>query len=221
MRSSSSAITRLKGRSVQLALYITFELSCKMLLQSLVSLLCISFTAMYGNITTVPCPVAGGHQFGSAESEPADGQCRPTRRFPACRTPACPAAPAGPFPGEASLGNQPPPCLSECQSCCGCLGSDRIYELNRITRGQVLHQVHKPDKSGCLLSQGIVPRTWDRGNNDEFLARAIKYAQRRKWSSLLKAFHIAIGKVPLLFPCILGSCHGNSFNILAARCLGE
>ncbi|EIE25917.1 hypothetical protein COCSUDRAFT_12734, partial [Coccomyxa subellipsoidea C-169] len=43
--------------------------------------------------------------------------------------------------------------------------------------------------------QGLVRRTWDRGNNDEFLGRAIKYAQRRKWSSLLKAFHTAIGKL--------------------------
>ncbi len=49
-----------------------------------------------------------------------------------------------------------------------------------------------------FLVQGLVRKTWDRGNNDEFLGRAIKYAQRRKWSSLLKAFHTAIGKVPVL-----------------------
>ena len=53
-------------------------------------------------------------------------------------------------------------------------------------------------KNDRLFFQGIVRRTWHRGNNDEFLGRAIKYAQRRKWSSLLKAFHTAIGKVCLL-----------------------
>ncbi len=46
-----------------------------------------------------------------------------------------------------------------------------------------------------VFFQDLVRRTWDRGNNDEFLARAIKYAQQRKWNSLLKAFHTAIGKV--------------------------
>lgn len=46
-----------------------------------------------------------------------------------------------------------------------------------------------------LLAQEMVRRTWNRGNNDEFLTRALKYAQRRKWASLLKAFHTAIGKV--------------------------
>ena len=48
----------------------------------------------------------------------------------------------------------------------------------------------------CLpCSQDLVRRTWARGRNDEFLARALKYAQRRKWPALLKAFHAAVAKV--------------------------
>lgn len=38
-------------------------------------------------------------------------------------------------------------------------------------------------------------RTWARGRNDEFLGRALKYAQRRRWAALLKAFHAAVAKV--------------------------
>jgi midasin len=43
--------------------------------------------------------------------------------------------------------------------------------------------------------QDLVQRTWKAGKNEEFLARIMKYAQRRKWTSLLKAFHTALAKV--------------------------
>ena len=39
-----------------------------------------------------------------------------------------------------------------------------------------------------------------KGNNEDFLTRTLKYAQRQKWPSLLKAFHTAVAKVePLSF----------------------
>ena len=34
-----------------------------------------------------------------------------------------------------------------------------------------------------------------KGNNEDFLTRTLKYAQRQKWPSLLKAFHTAVAKV--------------------------
>ena len=48
--------------------------------------------------------------------------------------------------------------------------------------------------------QDLVRRTWVKGNNEDFLTRTLKYAQRQKWPSLLKAFHTAVAKVePLSF----------------------
>ena len=43
--------------------------------------------------------------------------------------------------------------------------------------------------------QDLVRRTWVKGNNEDFLTRTLKYAQRQKWPSLLKAFHTAVAKV--------------------------
>lgn len=43
--------------------------------------------------------------------------------------------------------------------------------------------------------QRLVRRTWSKGNNDDFLARVVKYAQRHKWGALLKAFQTAVAKV--------------------------
>ncbi|KAK9809153.1 hypothetical protein WJX72_010301 [[Myrmecia] bisecta] len=43
--------------------------------------------------------------------------------------------------------------------------------------------------------QGLVRRTWTRGDNEEFLGRVAKYAQRRKWGGLVKAFRTAAEKV--------------------------
>lgn len=40
-----------------------------------------------------------------------------------------------------------------------------------------------------------MPRTWLRGRNEEFLGRAAKYAQRRKWAALLGACRTALAKV--------------------------
>lgn len=41
-------------------------------------------------------------------------------------------------------------------------------------------------------------KTWVKGNNEDFLTRTLKYAQRQKWPSLLKAFHTAVAKVSFL-----------------------
>ena len=43
--------------------------------------------------------------------------------------------------------------------------------------------------------QRLVRQTWSRGNNEDFLGRVTKYAQRQKWASLLKAFQTAVHKV--------------------------
>ncbi len=40
-----------------------------------------------------------------------------------------------------------------------------------------------------------MPRTWLRGRNEDFLGRAAKYAQRRKWAALLGACRTALAKV--------------------------
>lgn len=42
--------------------------------------------------------------------------------------------------------------------------------------------------------QCLVRLTWSKGNNEDFLGRVTKYAQRQKWSSLLKAFQTAVQK---------------------------
>ena len=42
--------------------------------------------------------------------------------------------------------------------------------------------------------QRLVRLTWSKGNNEDFLGRVTKYAQRQKWSSLLKAFQTAVQK---------------------------
>lgn len=39
-----------------------------------------------------------------------------------------------------------------------------------------------------------MPRTWQRGRNAEFLGRAAKFAQRRKWGALLHACRTALAK---------------------------
>ncbi|KXZ56433.1 hypothetical protein GPECTOR_1g386 [Gonium pectorale] len=41
----------------------------------------------------------------------------------------------------------------------------------------------------------LIRRTWTRGNNDEYLSRVAKLAERRKWSQLLAAFRGALTKV--------------------------
>ena len=43
-----------------------------------------------------------------------------------------------------------------------------------------------------------MPRTWQRGRNAEFLGRAAKLAQRRKWGALLLACRTALAKAS---PC--------------------
>lgn len=40
-----------------------------------------------------------------------------------------------------------------------------------------------------------VRRTWWRGNNEEFLGRVARLAERRKWGQLVKAFRTALDKV--------------------------
>lgn len=45
--------------------------------------------------------------------------------------------------------------------------------------------------------QGLVRYTWSKGNNEDFLGRVAKYAQRQKWAPLLQAFQTAIQKVQL------------------------
>ncbi|GFH33487.1 AAA domain-containing protein, partial [Haematococcus lacustris] len=42
--------------------------------------------------------------------------------------------------------------------------------------------------------QDLIRRTWSKGNNEDFLARCCKYAERRKWSHLLQAFKTALAK---------------------------
>ena len=42
--------------------------------------------------------------------------------------------------------------------------------------------------------QRLVRQTWSKGNNEDFLGRVNKYAQRQKWASLLKAFQTAVQK---------------------------
>jgi midasin len=44
----------------------------------------------------------------------------------------------------------------------------------------------------------LVRRTWQRGNNDEFLDRVVKMATKRKWQQLVKAFRTAIQKTGLI-----------------------
>jgi len=44
----------------------------------------------------------------------------------------------------------------------------------------------------------LVRRTWQRGNNDEFLDRVIKMATKRRWQQLVKAFRTAINKTGLV-----------------------
>lgn len=41
----------------------------------------------------------------------------------------------------------------------------------------------------------LVRRTWTKGNNEEFLSRCVKFAEKKKWSHLLQAFKTAVGKV--------------------------
>lgn len=41
----------------------------------------------------------------------------------------------------------------------------------------------------------LVRRTWWRGNNDEFLGRVARLAEKRKWGQLVKAFRAALDKV--------------------------
>ena len=53
--------------------------------------------------------------------------------------------------------------------------------------------------------QRLVRITWSRGNNEDFLGRVTKYAQRQKWASLLKAFQAAVQKAsPLASPALCG-----------------
>ena len=47
------------------------------------------------------------------------------------------------------------------------------------------------------IFQRLIRRTWTKGNNEDFLERVTKYAQRRKWGALLKAFQAAVAKVSL------------------------
>ena len=41
----------------------------------------------------------------------------------------------------------------------------------------------------------LVSSTWTKGNNEAFLGRAAKLAQRGNWASLLQAFQAALSKV--------------------------
>jgi midasin len=44
----------------------------------------------------------------------------------------------------------------------------------------------------------LVRRTWQRGNNDEFLDRVVKMATKRRWQQLVKAYRTAIQKTGLV-----------------------
>eukprot|EP00882_Tetradesmus_deserticola_P008051 GHRQ01008480.1.p1 GENE.GHRQ01008480.1~~GHRQ01008480.1.p1 ORF type:complete len:510 (+),score=225.95 GHRQ01008480.1:1216-2745(+) len=46
----------------------------------------------------------------------------------------------------------------------------------------------------------LLRRTWRRGNNEEFVSRTVKYAQRKKWSHLLAAYKTAVAKLKLDSP---------------------
>ncbi|KAL3144110.1 hypothetical protein ABBQ32_003901 [Trebouxia sp. C0010 RCD-2024] len=48
--------------------------------------------------------------------------------------------------------------------------------------------------------QRLVRQTWAKGNNEDFLGRVNKYAQRQKWASLLKAFQTAVQKASSRLP---------------------
>ena len=58
-----------------------------------------------------------------------------------------------------------------------------------------LCHVQEPFLTHAVILQDLVRRTWVKGNNEEFLTRTLKYAQRQKWPALLKAFHTAAAKV--------------------------
>ena len=45
--------------------------------------------------------------------------------------------------------------------------------------------------------QTLVRATWTKGNNEDFILRVTKYAERRKWSHLLSGFKTALAKVGL------------------------
>ena len=45
--------------------------------------------------------------------------------------------------------------------------------------------------------QCLVRGTWPKGNNQDFLGRVNKYAQRQKWAALLKAFQTAVQKASI------------------------
>jgi len=65
--------------------------------------------------------------------------------------------------------------------------------------------------------QRLVRLTWSKGNNEDFLGRVTKYAQRQKWSSLLKAFQTAVQKagspsqLPFYGKAALANCHISCF----------
>jgi midasin len=44
----------------------------------------------------------------------------------------------------------------------------------------------------------LVRRTWQRGNNDEFLDRVVKMATKRRWQQLVKAYRTAVQKTGLV-----------------------
>ena len=55
--------------------------------------------------------------------------------------------------------------------------------------------------------QRLVRLTWSKGNNEDFLGRVAKYAQRQKWASLLKAFQTAVQKAsPSTNSALCGKC---------------
>eukprot|EP00798_Chlamydomonas_sp_ICE-L_P024872 gene24872-10533_t len=46
----------------------------------------------------------------------------------------------------------------------------------------------------------LMRKTWTKGNNEDFLARVTKYAERKKWAQLLQAFKTAMTKVQAVLP---------------------
>ena len=56
--------------------------------------------------------------------------------------------------------------------------------------------IHPADAVLGLLGDftGLVQRTWRRGNNDDFMARVLKLASKRKWAQVVRAFRAALDK---------------------------
>ena len=76
-----------------------------------------------------------------------------------------------------------------------------VVNLSQQTDSSDLLGGFRPVQAGDALQplldsfHQLVSGTWTKGNNEAFLSRAFKFAQRGKWSSLLHAFRTAVAKV--------------------------